>query len=271
MIKLKYKFVNKLTQYISKMSQTDKIKRIDKKKLDAQIAEITHNRKYKEVVSNQKILASKLSHNRRHKEYGKDAYGEYDISHSSTSSECSYPEESCSGSGRITRIMRTDTTHQTRLERLLPKELRRRKFCKLTKPIMEQRTKYYKKIEKKPEDYVSEKGIRTFLLDVFIKKQKKDSDKEVKNATKKNNDLALEYPWLPFLAWREAKSRKRADIIREKYFETAAEPNEYGDQLPDRALQMARFCSWYTNVRKEQHVPSNKDIAPYYGILLDDD
>lgn len=158
-------------------------------------------------------------------------------SHSDTSSDCSFQKHP------VDKYMSSDKTYNIKIEKLLPKNLRRRRFEKLPEKLNDERNSFLTLVRKNPKEFQERKGILTYLATVD---KKKDYTEKKKN-TQKMSDIIADHPWIPFLTDAEKQMNKefRDMIIREKYYELV-NPEEIDLQNEN----VMRFVRWYEKKQK---------------------
>lgn len=181
----------------------------------------------------------------------------FSVSHSYTSSSCSFDKTS-----QINPLlMTTDAKYNIRIERLLPKPLRRVRFQKLTDKQIEEREAFFDEVRSNPKKYRHHKGIRSFLVS---EAKRKGHDAEQRKTRKKKMNTK-HHPWLLILTDGEKRLPKdqRQVAIRMKYHEIMNSP-EIETEIAFNPHYL-EFIHWYNDVSQGKIVESDvsdSDLFP---------
>ena len=181
----------------------------------------------------------------------------FSVSHSYTSSSCSFDKTS-----QINPLlMTTDAKYNVRIERLLPKPLRKIRFQKLTDKQIEDREIFFDEVRKNPKKYRHHKGIRSFLV---AEAQRKGHNTDQRKSRKKKLNVK-HHPWLTILndAEKRLPKEQRDVVIRTKYHEIMNSPDI--DTEISFNPHYLEFIHWYNDVKQGKIVESDisdSDIFP---------
>jgi hypothetical protein len=174
--------------------------------------------------------------------------------HSDTSSDCSFDEDANA------IIMKSqDKNYNIRIEKLLPKSLRRIRFHEISAKKDASREEIFDDIRENPMKYRKCKGLREF----FVLEQKQKEKNEKKKVSKIAKNIYITYPWLSLLSPNEAMmdDTARDQIIREKYYEIIN-----SDMTPDELINSSdiiKFIQWYEGVRNKTIEPAKFNVADF--------
>jgi len=181
----------------------------------------------------------------------------FSVSHSYTSSSCSFD--------KINQInplfMSTDTNYNIRIEKLLPKPLRRLRFQRISDKQNDARNDFLNEVKNNPKKYSKHKGIRSFIV---AESKKKDSAVEQRKSRKKKLNTK-HHPWLLILndVEKRLSKKEREIVIRTKYHEIINSPELDTDITFNQ--HYLDFIHWYNDVAQGKIVESDisdSDICP---------
>jgi hypothetical protein len=181
----------------------------------------------------------------------------FSVSHSYTSSSCSFDK-----SKQINPLLMTsDAKYNIRIERLLPKHLRRIRFQKLTDKQIEDREAFFDEVRDNPKQYRHHKGIRSFLISESNKKSHASEQRKLRK--KKLN--TKHHPWLLILNDTEKRLSKdlREVAIRAKYHDIMNSPDI--DTEITFNPHYLEFIHWYNDKSQGKILESDvsdSDIFP---------
>ena len=185
-----------------------------------------------------------------------DIFSRINPDHSETSSNCSFDPHPIARHN----CLPSDKNYNVRIEKMFPRELRRKKYEKPTDDVSKKRKKHLQDIQtrlkKKPKSLRKIKGIRTYVKSLT----KKKLNVKKTNVEKSKKAFILRHPWINMFTRQEIlnlSGSARKSRIREYYYDIINDPNltERITERPD----LGKFTQWYNRIREGLEEESDVD------------